>query len=207
VTVPAGWYPDPNGQTRWWDGYRWTESVQQQWAPTTAPSYVTEGTPTSTLWIWLIACLPVVTAILTFTMLGVLSSQMSRAFESALAQPGVADSTLGLRLQLEMYSNPAFLVSSLGGWVVFGAGVLFAYFDQRELKRRGYPRTFHWAWNFLSPVYIIGRAVVVRRQTGRGLAPLWTFIALTVLWIAIYFAWIFQFMGELMGMVSQQYGA
>lgn len=27
--VPAGWYPDPNGQpcSRWWDGYQWTPSI------------------------------------------------------------------------------------------------------------------------------------------------------------------------------------
>lgn len=24
---PAGWYPDANGQTRWWDGVRWTGYV------------------------------------------------------------------------------------------------------------------------------------------------------------------------------------
>ena len=22
--TPPGWYPDPSGQMRWWDGYRWT---------------------------------------------------------------------------------------------------------------------------------------------------------------------------------------
>lgn len=29
-TVAAGWYPDPDphGQPRWWDGYRWTEHVR-----------------------------------------------------------------------------------------------------------------------------------------------------------------------------------
>ncbi|MHB8244232.1 MAG: DUF2510 domain-containing protein [Acidimicrobiales bacterium] len=24
---PPGWYPDPTGTTRWWDGARWTESA------------------------------------------------------------------------------------------------------------------------------------------------------------------------------------
>ena len=29
-TVPAGWFPDPNGQpvSRWWDGTAWTDHVQ-----------------------------------------------------------------------------------------------------------------------------------------------------------------------------------
>lgn len=25
---PAGWYPDPSGTVRWWDGWRWTEHAQ-----------------------------------------------------------------------------------------------------------------------------------------------------------------------------------
>jgi uncharacterized Tic20 family protein len=34
-TPPPGWYPDPNGQLRWWDGQQWGE-VQAQ-APQTQP--------------------------------------------------------------------------------------------------------------------------------------------------------------------------
>ncbi|MBN9196002.1 MAG: DUF2510 domain-containing protein, partial [Microbacterium sp.] len=46
MSVPAGWYPDPNGSIRWWDGYRWTETVQPS-APTAVPARVPEGTATS----------------------------------------------------------------------------------------------------------------------------------------------------------------
>lgn len=28
--TPPGWYPDPDGQMRWWDGNGWTESVQTE---------------------------------------------------------------------------------------------------------------------------------------------------------------------------------
>src|SRR5262245_21251917 len=25
---PPGWYPDPHGQVRWWDGHGWTDQTQ-----------------------------------------------------------------------------------------------------------------------------------------------------------------------------------
>ncbi len=28
VLPPPGWYPEPGGSIRWWDGLRWTEHVQ-----------------------------------------------------------------------------------------------------------------------------------------------------------------------------------
>jgi FtsH-binding integral membrane protein len=44
------------------------------------------------------------------------------------------------------------------------------------------PRPFHFAWVFLSSVvYVISRSVVVRRRTGRGIAPMWVSIAGLVL--------------------------
>lgn len=27
TNAPAGWYPTPGGETRWWDGSKWTEHV------------------------------------------------------------------------------------------------------------------------------------------------------------------------------------
>ncbi|MDT0203414.1 DUF2510 domain-containing protein [Nocardioides sp. AE5] len=35
--TPAGWYPDANGQIRWWDGNQWTEQVQPSSAPPGQP--------------------------------------------------------------------------------------------------------------------------------------------------------------------------
>jgi uncharacterized membrane protein YgdD (TMEM256/DUF423 family) len=34
----AGWYQDPNGSTRWWDGQQWTDQVQSVPAPAPVPS-------------------------------------------------------------------------------------------------------------------------------------------------------------------------
>jgi uncharacterized Tic20 family protein len=33
--TPPGWYPDPNGQMRWWDGQQWGEVAQGQPPATT----------------------------------------------------------------------------------------------------------------------------------------------------------------------------
>src|SRR5690606_35683868 len=77
--------------------------------------------------------------------------------------------------------SPGYLLSTVGGWVVYGLCVWFAYLDWRELGRRGVPRPFHWAWTFLSSVvYGIGRSVVVRKRTGHGISPMWVTIATLV---------------------------
>ncbi|MBA8988955.1 hypothetical protein FHW23_000187 [Curtobacterium pusillum] len=35
---PAGWYPDSQGTTRWWDGQQWTEQTQAAPDPAAAPA-------------------------------------------------------------------------------------------------------------------------------------------------------------------------
>lgn len=85
-------------------------------------------------------------------------------------------------------------VTGLGalGLVFVSASVLFAFLDHRALAARGIRRPFPWAFAFLafvvtlaSGVYVIGRTVVVRRQTGGGLAPLWGWIAAEVLVVVV----------------------
>lgn len=39
ATPPPGWYPDPNGVMRWWDGYAWTETVANVPQPYTQLPY------------------------------------------------------------------------------------------------------------------------------------------------------------------------
>lgn len=37
MSTPAGWYPQPDGQQRYWDGERWTENVAPGVPPVTPP--------------------------------------------------------------------------------------------------------------------------------------------------------------------------
>ena len=179
MTNPAaGWYPDPEDATRsrWWDGAQWTDNRSAPYvaATATADLRAPEGTDWKTAWIWLIVLLPLI------PMIGLLTIDWSGLID--VTDP-TGLSTIGWLL------SPGYLLSSVGGWLVYGLCVWFAYLDWRELGRRGVPRPFHWAWTFLSSaVYGIGRSVVVRRRTGHGISPMWATIATLVVsfGVAIY---------------------
>jgi hypothetical protein len=179
-STPAGWYPDPNapGGQRWWDGTQWTEHVGQAaqpyepFAPVKAPA----GTTTGTVWIWIIVLLPLLglASIFLIDWKGYLDS----FFTAALSN----DPSASTRASLALYTQPGYLLTVALGWLSYGVTVVFAALDVRELKKRGVPQPFHWAFAFLtSTVYIIGRSVVVRRRTGGGLAPLWVWIGTLVI--------------------------
>ena len=63
------------------------------------------------------------------------------------------------------------LTIGLVSWVFVGAAILFSWLDWRELRRRGVPVPFHWAWALLAlagaglAVYVIGRTVVLLSTT------------------------------------------
>lgn len=63
--------------------------------------------------------------------------------------------------------------------------VLLAVADRRLLTQRGLIRPMHPAWAILDPVYVIGRAVVVRRRVGGSLKPLWVWIGTSVVAFAL----------------------
>lgn len=46
--TPAGWYPQPDGQQRYWDGEKWTEHVAPMATPTTPPPPASDGSKTQT---------------------------------------------------------------------------------------------------------------------------------------------------------------
>lgn len=193
TNTPAGWYPDPENasQSRWWDGAQWTDSrstFQSAAAPYSAQAADLKapvGTPWNTAWIWLIVFLPYV------SMIGFFTVDWSRMFD--LSDPTGMSS-------IAILASPGYLISIFGGWVTYGLLVWFSYLDWRELNRRGVPRPFHWAWGFLSLVYPIGRSVVVRRRTGRGISPMWVTIILYV----VSFIAMLVFMSVLMTSIFAQ---
>ena len=177
-TQPAGWYPDPSGGrgTRWWDGQQWTQHVSDpalQVYASNEPRRVDPSTPIYTPWIWLIVLLPLLSLVtlLFWDMDSYLTASMST--DDPFAQ----------------YSDPGYLVEQGTGWLIYGVSVLFAFLDRRVLLQRGFDRPFHWAWTFLGGiVYIIGRSVIVRRRSGRGLLPIWVYIAVFVVSMIVVIA-------------------
>lgn len=201
--TPPGWYPDPQDPTalRWWNGLGWTDDRRPAAAAapaSSAPSYpnapaagyapypnaapaapaatpVRRDIPTDTPWIWLVVLLPILTVLplLFVDWRGYIEDSIRAAVDEA---PG----------EIIAASFPAWLlVLTLLSYVVVAAQVVFAYLDWRVLKARGIDRPFHWAWIFFTlvitnGVYVIGRGVVLRRQTGKGLGPVWAWIAVNV---------------------------
>ena len=197
-TTPAGWYQDPAepAKSRWWDGAQWTDQVQQPYdpaSPGTAPGRAPDNARVFTPWIWLVVFLPYVTLPLLFTV------DLSGMFDGI----GTGDSGASGRAQLQMLTSSGYILTVVGGWVTYGLSIVFAFLDRKELIARGIPRPFHWAWTFLySPVYVIGRSVVVRRRTGRGIAPMWAAIGMLVLSTVATLAWMAVFFVELFRQVS-----
>jgi hypothetical protein len=79
-------------------------------------------------------------------------------------------------------------LSSLVQFLMWAATVALAFFDWRDLTRRGIAKPFHWAWAFIpvaGGVYLIGRSIVVRRRIegapAAALSPIWLWIGLNVI--------------------------
>ncbi|MFK4728823.1 DUF2510 domain-containing protein [Agromyces mediolanus] len=208
--IAPGWYPDPagGGGQRWWDGIGWTEHLAPAAAPAAsaapavpgAPSpapyqgygvpvhRVPDGTPTSTVWVWLVVFLPIIPLVMLFFW------DVRGYLEASVASPYAASTAI--------FFDPWYLTLMILGWIVYGLSVWFSYLDYAALAKLGYVRRFHWAWTFLSAlVYVIGRSVFVRREAGgRGMAPMWAVIAVNVasfvvamIWTAWLMTQIFEF--------------
>ena len=188
--APAGWYPDPNGAPtlRWWNGVSWTEHYSSGGAATLERPRLPAETRVDGIWVWLVSVLPLV-SIATFFLIdfrGYIQGIMSGDVVGALSSVGVG-----------------YLVSVVLGWTLWGVGTLFAYFDWRDLRTAGVVRPFHWAWAFLgSLVYLIGRTVILRKVTQRGLGPLWAGIATYVVIFLVSILWTFWMMAEMMQTVQ-----
>lgn len=189
--TPAGWYPDPAGpgSLRYWDGTTWTPHRQPTPLPQAAPSAVVRplrrspGVDTNTVWIWLIVLMPLISmAMLLFV-----------PWREAFDYSGVVDDPARmLEASLRIYTTPMYWVSVSTGLIIYGLAAWFAFLDHRTLTARGIDQPFPWAWQFLSPVYVIGRSIVVHRRTGGGIAPLWVLGAMIVasLTLSVVVSWI-----------------
>jgi hypothetical protein len=173
--APApGWYPDPAGSNRrrWWDGRAWTDHLADGgWDGTIEQPALDPGAQVNTPFIWVIALLPLLSAI------AFLTWDAEGTFRRALEDPQHASAA--------QFTDAGYLLTSAVGFLIYPAVVLLAYFDWRALTRMGVVKPFHWAWSFLTIVYIIGRPVVLRRRVHRGLAPLWTFLVVYLVVVVV----------------------
>ena len=191
-TAPAGWHPDPAGtpRLRWWDGVQWTEHfTDPQPTPPVAGTSYTPGTPFVT------GAAYTATPAATFS--GAASTPYTTAAQPLVAPPGVPIYTgfvwaivavqvltpiISVAILLSagpdaaslMASASLTLVVNLLSFVAYGGSVWLAYYDHRALANAGVPNPFHWAFAFINtPVYLIGRGIVMRRRTGSGMATVW----------------------------------
>jgi hypothetical protein len=173
TSIPPGWYPDPAvpATLRFWDGHAWTSHQHGTVSPLDQPEpSAPAGTSWNTVWIWLVVLVPVIPILLALLV------PWGSMFDFDPQDPQAA-----VRAQLRLFTDPVQLASQLAGYAAYGLSVFFAYRDHRELRERGVPRPFHWAWAFLNPAYPIGRSIVVVRRLGRGWAPLWVAVGTIVL--------------------------
>lgn len=208
ATAPAGWYPVSAGSStqRYWDGQAWTEHVHDPAAAAAATAAATpaphahlrapEGTSANTLWMWLTVgsmAISIVYWIVTAVYWSSLVN-VNLDYEAATAN---------------QWADPLYIVSFVLGLVSTVALIVFPILDWAQLRKRGVPKPFHWAWSLFalplgSPiVYVIGRSVVAKRRTGGGLAPLWVFIALQIIaWIVALIAIVTIIVGIFTGFLS-----
>lgn len=170
-----GWYIDPgSGRRRWWNGIAWTSYIDGDQSPRDLASggifqpAISSSTNVNPWPIWVVVLLPLV------VLLPMLTVDFAAYFRAVLAASELSD-------RVPVPIPPGIWVTQLVSWAVYPAGVVLSYFDWRTLKQRGIVRPFHWAWAFLSIVYLIGRAVVLRRRVGRGSSPFWIYLAVSLI--------------------------
>ena len=168
-------------------------------AVSSTSSPVRRDIPTNTVWIWLVVALPLLSVLVLFLFDWTTFVQES-IYASAFPEqaPYAASSSLAVSAGASVFS-----------FVVAALTVLFSFLDWRQLRARGIEKPFHWAFSFFvlvissGGVYIIGRAVVLRRQTGKGLGPVWGWIAVTVVTIVAVSIWIVVLLNAMLPLIEQ----
>ncbi|HEY0248476.1 MAG TPA: DUF2510 domain-containing protein [Gryllotalpicola sp.] len=198
--APPGWYPDPWQQAaqRFWDGTQWTHRIAGGGAPVDRPP-LREDAPIYGPFIWIIALLPIVTAVTIWFIhidIGSLVHYVAQVQQSAES----GDTTTVPMFDVSSLYGAGYWWNAGLGWGVFFLTVVLAYFDQRRLSRIGVLRPFGWGWAFLtSIVYVIGRSVVVRKVAApRGLAPIWVLIAAYAISLVASTIWAVTFLSQLL---------
>ncbi|MFJ5954557.1 DUF2510 domain-containing protein [Paenarthrobacter sp. NPDC092416] len=177
-TTAPGWYADPVDPRyfRWWDGVAWTGHVgPPTWQLMAAqPGPLSKETPVYNSFIWIIACLPFLPAVLLLTW-----NPEIRFYTSEGINVPDPDS---------IFTVGYYLIIG-GAAFVYGATVLLASLDYKRLVHAGVVRPFHWGWAFLGGVpYVMGRAVTVYKVAPRrGLWPLGVIVAGWVLYYVVGF--------------------
>jgi hypothetical protein len=174
-------------------------------APAVASGPSAPGADTNTLWIYLCilaSTLPILTLFF-IDWNGYLRAMV-------LLESGDAAASSQAAAALMQWTG-GILAISLLSYLFIGLSIVFAWLDWRELKKRGVARPFHWAFGFLAlvisiGVYIIGRTVVLKRETGSGLTALWVWLASIALSIAVSIFWFVGFWQQMM-LIVPTYGS
>jgi hypothetical protein len=194
MSSPAGWYPDAD-VLRWWDGRAWTGHTTPLAPPAARPERprVADGTPVHTGWMWGIvgvAAFGLIQTIVVFAMLGdYFRTFFDEFFRRALEDPTSIGPTAPSMQMFGLLTSPWYLILIVVGWAIMIASVFFAYRDHSALVSRGFVKPFHWLWSLLGAVYVVGRSVVVWRQSRRGLSVLWTYGAIYLASIVFSVGW------------------
>ena len=177
--------------------------------PAPPPLRAPEGTKAGTVWIWVFVALPIVELIASIPLLVGIGDLYAKMF-SLIDVTGQAPTSAAVQDVIGAslaFLGPMLWVTLLG-YQLMGVGVLFGWLDWRELRRRGVPKPFHWAWGFFAfagagtLVYLIGRSIVVRRRTGGGLAPLWTGIVVYVVIVIATIVWAAWLVATMLGAIN-----
>jgi len=165
-------------------------------APAVAAGPSAPGAETNTVWVYL----SIVAATLPFFSVFLMDFDGYLRTMVALDSGGTIDEAAAAAA-ITRWVGGILLITVLS-YVALGISVLFAWLDWRELKKRGVARPFHWGWAFFAlaisiGVYIIGRTVVLKRETGSGMTALWVWIAATVLGFGTSIAWSLSLVGSI----------
>jgi len=188
TTVPAGWYPDPQGPPlqRWWDGSAWTQHTND---PRPTPVSIPDPTvqPTATA-----EALPAYVPMREFggasytrqaTNEPVHGSSLNVWIWLIAAMP-LLQGIVGLVVLLALNDLPGGVIRYA---VLIGPLAAYFYFAKRDaaaLRDAGH-RPVGWGWILLPLVYFILRTVRAGKET---LAPLLTTLALQLLLMVLSLA-------------------